>query len=57
MTNTLDDKSIAKIVAALDAADTMYSEFMDASCSIREQMDIYKKAHAKVKAARKVLES
>lgn len=51
----MDQKLLAKLDAALDAADTMYVEFMDASCSIAEQIPIYKAAHAKVKAARKAL--
>ncbi len=51
----MDSKLRTKIEAALDAADTMYSEFMDASCNVRDQIDIYKVAHAKVNAARKAL--
>jgi hypothetical protein len=50
-------KEKAKLEAALDAADTMYAEFMEASCQVIDQVAIYKAAHAKVKAARKVLSS
>lgn len=51
----MDAKLRAKPEAALDAADTMYNEFMDASCTVADQYHIYKAAGAKVKAARKAL--
>ena len=51
----MDKKLEARLIAALDAADVMYAEFMDASCTIQEQVAIYKAAHAKVRAARKAL--
>ena len=51
----VDKKLEARLIAALDAADVMYAEFMDASCTIQEQVAIYKAAHAKVRAARKAL--
>lgn len=51
-----EPKTHKAVLAALDAADIMFSEFMDATCSISEQIPIYKTAHAKVKAARKLLQ-
>jgi hypothetical protein len=51
----MDKQTLAKVTAALDAADIMYAEFMDATCSISEQVAIYKAAHTKVKAARKAI--
>lgn len=51
----MEPKLEAKLIAALDAADSMYAEFMDASCLISDQVAIYKAAYAKVKAARKAL--
>jgi hypothetical protein len=52
----MDEKLKAKIIAALDAADTMYAEFMTPSTDISGQYHIYKSVYPKVKAARKALE-
>ncbi len=53
----IDAKTLAKIKAALDAADAMYAEFMEPTRSLHDQVPLYKAAHAKVKAARKAIES
>jgi ABC-type Fe3+-citrate transport system substrate-binding protein len=49
------DKNIAKIEAGLAAADAMYAEFMDATRTISDQVQFYKDAHKKVKAAKTAL--
>jgi hypothetical protein len=53
----VDRKLLVKIEAALDAADTMYNEFMEATCCVADQYHIYKAAGAKVRAARKALKA
>jgi hypothetical protein len=52
----MDEKLKAKIIAGLDAAQTMHDEFMEPSTDMRGQYDIFKAAYAKVKAARKAID-
>ena len=53
----MDEKLRQKILAGLNAADTMYNEVMEPTTDMRGQYDIFKAAYKHVKAARKALES